>query len=255
MLTLGDRDPSRSPHLSELGSLRHELRCSAPRTVPGSTNPSIPGLRFSMLGRAGSALTGPLRCGEAAEDQPEGWRARCAPVRRQHTDVLSANPAAASRTRRAGARRAHCRGRLLFGYLLLAKQEKVTRSAKGRAKSSISKKEPKPAPLDLCSLSPYAYPRAQARLARRSFGATHDPPAQSDFFSTMPMPDKESAREVRVNRRPLDRFHGGRRMVSCGVRLPRSHLSPYGAASATGATFQRRHFSDFPHCKLLYMAA
>ncbi len=34
VLALGDRDPSRSPHPFGLGLFRHELRCSAPRTVP-----------------------------------------------------------------------------------------------------------------------------------------------------------------------------------------------------------------------------
>ncbi len=183
--------------------------------------------------------------------QPEGWRARCAPVRRQHTDVLSANPAADSRSRKAGCLETASPGCVSFGYLSLHRQRKVTRSAGGRAKASTrSTKEPMPAPLDLCSLSPYAYLRAQARLARRSFGATHDPPAQSDVFNTMPMPDKESAREAQVNRRPPVRFHGGRRMVSCGVRLPRSHLSPYGAASALGRRskddiFPILHIADY----------
>jgi len=34
---------------------------------------------------------GPLWRGERVEGKPEGWRAGCAPVRCQHTDVLSAN--------------------------------------------------------------------------------------------------------------------------------------------------------------------
>ena len=45
---------------------------------------------------------GPLWRGEDAEEESEGGRARCAPVRCMHTDVHSANPAAASRTRSTG---------------------------------------------------------------------------------------------------------------------------------------------------------
>ena len=35
---------------------------------------------------------GPLWRGEGAKERPEGWRARCAPVRCMHMDVHSANP-------------------------------------------------------------------------------------------------------------------------------------------------------------------
>jgi hypothetical protein len=175
---------------------------------------------------------------------------------RQHTDVLSRGrherEAQGILIRRKRIKTPRSVPSLL---LPLGQCQKQVARPKAELKLLRAQRAKAPALLDLCSLSPYAYLRAQARLARRSFGATHDPPAQSDFFNTMPMPDKESAREARVNRRPPVRFHGGRRMVSCGVRLPRSHLSPYGAASATAATFKRRHFSDFPHCRLLYMAA
>ena len=47
-------------------------------------------------------FVGPLPVGGRLEDQPEGTRARCARVFRQHTDVLSKNPASRTRTRRAG---------------------------------------------------------------------------------------------------------------------------------------------------------
>src|SRR5690606_30860586 len=49
-----------------------------------------------------SRSTGPLSGGGRAEDQPEGTRARCARVFRQYMDVLSKNPGARTRTRRAG---------------------------------------------------------------------------------------------------------------------------------------------------------
>jgi hypothetical protein len=53
-----------------------------------------------------------------------GWRARCAPVRCVYMDVHSANPVVASRTRRAGARRAHHRGAFLLVTSLCARKEK-----------------------------------------------------------------------------------------------------------------------------------
>ena len=47
-------------------------------------------------------FVGPLPVGGRLEEKPAGTRARCARVFRQHTDVLSKNPASRTRTRRAG---------------------------------------------------------------------------------------------------------------------------------------------------------
>ena len=49
------------------------------------------GARRLLLLRQDAAQTGPVWRGECAEEKPAGWRAGCAPVRCQHTDVLSAN--------------------------------------------------------------------------------------------------------------------------------------------------------------------
>jgi len=73
----------------------------------------------------------PLCRGEGAQEKPEGWPAGCGPVRCRHRDVPSANPVAPSRSRRLGAGDRGTEGALLFGYFLLGKQEKVTRSPAG----------------------------------------------------------------------------------------------------------------------------
>jgi len=52
-----------------------------------------------------------------------------------HTDVHSTNPGRSARTRSAQREGRGIRGVLLFGYFLLHKQEKVTRSAEGRVKA------------------------------------------------------------------------------------------------------------------------
>ena len=63
---------------------------------------------------------------------------------RMYTDVHPASPAVRSRTRRAGCPEgATDRGRLLFGYFLLARQEKVTRSAKGGVEALALRKQRK----------------------------------------------------------------------------------------------------------------
>jgi len=66
---------------------------------------------------------------------PKGRAHGCARVFRQHRDVLSENPGPTSRPGGQDARRARRRGGLLFGYFLLATQEKVTRPAEPDDKS------------------------------------------------------------------------------------------------------------------------
>jgi hypothetical protein len=72
--------------------------------------------------------------GEQVEEKPEGSRAGCARVCRQHRDVLSANPGACSRSRRAGMPV----DRVLEGALSLVtffgQAKKVTRPPGRRAK-------------------------------------------------------------------------------------------------------------------------
>ena len=98
--------------------VRIELPCASRRRErrPGSTNPCIPALlcrdrclsanrarAVAVASAAGSRPNG-APCGAASvrRGKPEGWRARCAPVRCMHMDVHSANPGTRSRTRRAG---------------------------------------------------------------------------------------------------------------------------------------------------------
>jgi hypothetical protein len=66
---------------------------------------------------------GPLWRGERAEEKPEGARAGCARVRCAHMDVRSANPAARSRTRRAGCPESAPPGVCFFGYFLCTSKE------------------------------------------------------------------------------------------------------------------------------------
>ena len=56
-----------------------------------------------LLLRQDAAKPGaPYGAASRRRKSPQGWRAGCAPVRCSYTDVRSANPAAGSRTRRAG---------------------------------------------------------------------------------------------------------------------------------------------------------
>src|SRR5258705_10091039 len=66
---------------------------------------------------------GPLWRGEGAEEKPEGWRARCAPVRCAHTDVRSTNPGVPSRTCRAGCPESAPPGVCFFGDFLCTSKE------------------------------------------------------------------------------------------------------------------------------------
>src|SRR5579875_4164181 len=58
--------------------------------------------RLRPITRTGCAQTGPLEHGERPTDQSEGWRTGCAPVRRRHMDVPSANPGGRERIRSTG---------------------------------------------------------------------------------------------------------------------------------------------------------
>jgi len=66
---------------------------------------------------------GPLWRGERAEEKPEGARAGCARVRCMHMDVHSANPAARSRTWRAGCPEGAPPGVCFFGDFLYTSKE------------------------------------------------------------------------------------------------------------------------------------
>jgi len=61
-------------------------------------------------------------------------------------DVPSANPVAPSRSRRLGAGDRGTEGALLFGYFLLGKQEKVTRSPAGERKRLPRSNGSRPSP-------------------------------------------------------------------------------------------------------------
>jgi hypothetical protein len=76
-----------------------------------------------LLLRQDAAQTGPPVAWRAGGGKPEGWRARCAPVRCAHMDVRSANPAARSRTRRAGCPESAPPGVCFFGYFLCTSKE------------------------------------------------------------------------------------------------------------------------------------
>src|SRR4029079_871655 len=66
---------------------------------------------------------GPLWRGEAVEEKPGGWRARCAPGRCAHMDVRSTHPGTASRSRRAGCPETAPPGVCFFGYFLCTSKE------------------------------------------------------------------------------------------------------------------------------------
>jgi len=98
---------------------------------------------------AGCRLNG-APCGAASmrRKKPEGWRAGCAPVRCQHTDVLSANRRsmlAQSEGRMPGDRATG--GVLSFGDFSLHKQRKVTRSPQASG-SFLFKREAESKELD-----------------------------------------------------------------------------------------------------------
>jgi len=86
---------------------------------------------------------GPLWRGEGAEEKPEGWRARCAPVRCMYMDVHSANPGAASRSRRAGCPETAPPGVCFFGYFLCTSKESnpLARRASGSLALEARKQE------------------------------------------------------------------------------------------------------------------
>ena len=96
-----------------------------------------------------------------------GWRARCAPVRCQYRDVLSANPAAASRSRKAGCLETAPPGCVSFGYLSLHKQRKVTRSA-ARTSGSSALEAHLRSPLASTHKTPQRNPRGDAPQSHRA---------------------------------------------------------------------------------------
>ena len=148
VLTLGDRDPSRSPY----GFSRRRLRCSARWRGPKIKSKQSKQSKQSRAEHIGAlfALARTTRANGAPAvrrggvGKAAGWRARCAPVCCTYMDVRSTNPGAPSRSRKAGdgmdaggsatqeqltdAWRPHRRGVLSLGYLSLHKQRKVTRS-------------------------------------------------------------------------------------------------------------------------------
>ncbi len=86
------------------------------------------------LARRMRAYRAPYAVAKWWRNCPQGGSHGCEPVGCQSKDGLPANPGTASRSRRAGARRPLQRGGLLFGYFLLATQEKVTRSTEASEK-------------------------------------------------------------------------------------------------------------------------
>ena len=146
-------DPSPRP----FGQFRPRLRCSAPRTAPGSTNPSIPGLRrreysshskFAKRAVRASGCfcgrmppnRGPVRRGEGAQVKPEGARARCARVRwctRTYTQRTSGAP---SRTRRAGCPEGAPSGVCFFGDFLFTRKESHPLGRRPSGSSALDEK-------------------------------------------------------------------------------------------------------------------
>ena len=99
---------------------RARLRCSAPETGGRARSSHAVALDLCPVDRGG----GP-------KDQCAASRAGSARVSRRYMDVPSRNPAGPTGTRRS---RARSPGRLLFGYFLLATQEKVARAPPRRTK-------------------------------------------------------------------------------------------------------------------------
>ena len=90
---------------------------------------SVGDFAFCFCAQERAALPGsPSAAVSARRKKPAGARARTRALRCQHRDVLSANLGSALAPAGQDARRAPPWGAFLFGYFLLGKQEKVTRS-------------------------------------------------------------------------------------------------------------------------------
>src|SRR4029079_201113 len=86
---------------------------------------------------------GPLWRGEAVEEKPGGWRARCAPGRCAHMDVRSTHPGTAPRSHRAGCPETAPPGVCFFGYFLCTSKESNPLAAgEWKLRSEEGRKEP-----------------------------------------------------------------------------------------------------------------
>ncbi len=132
------------------GIFRRHLRCSAPRTAPlihESVHPCTTSMmrtpfgRESWLLRQDAAQTGPpvarRGCAGSVRRRPRTMRGRSLNVHGR-TSSEPRRTLAKSEGRMPGDRATG--GGLLFGYFLLATQEKVTRSPKGRVEALLFKK-------------------------------------------------------------------------------------------------------------------
>jgi len=101
-----------------------------------SANTSVPGLRCSgaQEARCCSPL---LHCGGSGRNARSGGAMDRADSAACTGMCTQRNTGELPRTFRAGARKAQCQGRVLFGYFLLHEQEKVTRSAEGRVEALL----------------------------------------------------------------------------------------------------------------------
>jgi len=148
---LRDRgDPSPRPY----GRIPRSLRCSAPRTAPvvagiraslhcvrrkfASTQNMCEPLLLNLLLRQDAAQNG-APCGAASvrRKKPEGWRARCAPVRCRHTDVPSADRRSTlAKSEAMDGRRPRHRGCVSL-VTFFAQAKKVTRSPQASGSSAL----------------------------------------------------------------------------------------------------------------------
>jgi hypothetical protein len=88
--------------------------------------------------RARRALTGPLRCGEAVEDKPEGWARWIAPSSTSAQGCAVGEPRSSLANSEGRSPESASPGCVSLGYFSLHKQREVTRSTEGRAKALVN---------------------------------------------------------------------------------------------------------------------
>ena len=90
------------------------------------------------LWRARCALPGPLRCGEAVEDKPEGWARWIAPSSPSAHGRAVGEPRSSLANSEGRSPESASPGCVSLGYFSLHKQREVTRSTEGRAKALVN---------------------------------------------------------------------------------------------------------------------
>ena len=117
------------------------LRGIAKKSIAAEAAPTTAALASARRSALLSAFPGPFSGGERRTTKPAGARARCARVRRQRTDALSANLGRRSRTFRAGCAEGDDAGLpfLLVPFLWASKEKKPAHRDAGRTRMDASR--------------------------------------------------------------------------------------------------------------------